>query len=114
MPPKKDENKAKFIEAIRGFSFLWDLTDDDYKNKKKVDEKWADLASEFGYEGKLTLKLSLLNYNLDGDLAKGTWKNIKDAYTNSKKALASGGRPKKPYVFATEMSFMDSVKESQR
>lgn len=55
MPPKKDENKANFIEAVREFPFLYDLKDSDYKNKTKVDEKWTELATDFNYKGKFLL-----------------------------------------------------------
>ena len=51
MPPKKDDNKARFIEAVRELPFLYDLKDEDYKNKTKVDEKWTELATDFNYTG---------------------------------------------------------------
>ncbi len=47
MPPKKDDSKAKFIEAVREFPFLYDLKDEDYKNKTKVDEKWTRVSKNF-------------------------------------------------------------------
>ena len=56
MPPKKNENKAKFIEAVRESPFLYDKKDTDYKNKTKADEKWAELATDFNYKGKQNFK----------------------------------------------------------
>ena len=60
MPPKKDKNKANFVEDVGGFPFLWDKQEDDYKNKTKVDEKWKDLASDHGFEGNFIFKVLIL------------------------------------------------------
>ncbi len=53
MPSDKQKEKAKFIEAVSEWPLLWDKSHDDYKNKKKVDDKWDDLASEHGFKGDL-------------------------------------------------------------
>uniref|UniRef100_A0A914CGD3 MADF domain-containing protein n=1 Tax=Acrobeloides nanus TaxID=290746 RepID=A0A914CGD3_9BILA len=95
MPPKKNEKKAKFIEAVRELPFLYDKKDTDYKNKTKADKKWAELATDFNYK--------------DSNEAKSTWKNVVTAYGNNKRAASSA--TKKTYVFAEELSFLDGIKE---
>lgn len=114
MPPKKDANKAKFIEAVGENSFLYDKREDEYKNKTKVDEKWAELATDYGYEGKFKFIVYLIFIVLDGKEAKSTWDNVVKAYNESKKPAKSGSKPKKNYIFATELTFLDGIKESDK
>lgn len=58
------------------------------------------------------MKLNKLLQILDALDAKTTWKNIVTAYNKTKAPNALGAEPKKPYIFADEMTFMDGIRKN--
>jgi hypothetical protein len=51
---------------------------------------------------------------LDGKDAKSTWENVVKAYKENKKPAKTGSAPKKDYIYAAEMTFVDGIKESEK
>lgn len=45
--PKTDFSPPKLCSLIKKHRCLWDITDDDYKNEKKKEAKWKEIADKF-------------------------------------------------------------------
>ncbi|CAH0402532.1 unnamed protein product [Chilo suppressalis] len=88
-----------FIELVRGKPFLYDLSDEGYKNRQKKANAWTEIAQEMGRE--------------NSDYWSSKWKTLKDNYNKVKKTKqTSTGQSYKKYrnwPWAELMRFLDDV-----
>ncbi|XP_014096342.1 uncharacterized protein [Bactrocera oleae] len=92
------------IEEVRNRPFLYDLAQKDYKNLKKKDYAWKEIAAR--------TKLGELK-------CKKRWKSLRDTYKRCKrmKQVSTGNSAetaKKTWKYLEAMSFLDNTKYARR
>ncbi|CAG5055948.1 unnamed protein product [Parnassius apollo] len=90
---------AKLITLVRERCFLYDVKNNDYKNRAKVAEAWLEIAREMGTE--------------NGKKWSNKWKSLRDNYKKFKKSTetASGSAYKKykNWPWAEQLRFLDDT-----
>ncbi|XP_050296344.1 uncharacterized protein LOC126736158 [Anthonomus grandis grandis] len=90
----------KLIELVRERRLLYDLSNNDYKNREKKSEAWAEIAREMGIK--------------DGKHWSIKWKNLKDNYNkfqkNTQTQSGQGYKKYKNWPWADLMRFLDNFK----
>ncbi|XP_022192419.1 uncharacterized protein LOC111050410 isoform X1 [Nilaparvata lugens] len=88
---------AKLIEAVKEHPMLYDLCNENYRNKVVTNKKWMEIGD-------------LLD--IHGEIAKKKWKGLRDSYTKHLRATRSNGRVSlelsryKSWPWADRMSFL--------
>ncbi|CAK1582634.1 unnamed protein product [Parnassius mnemosyne] len=89
----------KLIMLVRERSFLYDVKNNDYKNRRKVAEAWLEIGREMGTE--------------NGKQWATKWKSLRDNYKKFKKATEIGSGPAykkyKRWPWAEHLRFLDDT-----
>lgn len=78
------------IEAVQNYSFLYDLSNPEYKNSKKKADAWAEIAQ-------------ILNGSVDDCIR--AWKNIRDKFVKEQKKEKTGSGAKPIWRYYDAMLF---------
>ncbi|XP_057658767.1 uncharacterized protein LOC130895475 [Diorhabda carinulata] len=80
------------LEFIQNYEFLYDMKNKDYKNSRKKEDAWKEIAS-------------ILNISVDH--CQRLWKSLRDKYTREKRNTGKSGSaaPKSNWVLFPKMSF---------
>ncbi|XP_066951247.1 uncharacterized protein [Macrobrachium rosenbergii] len=109
-------NALELISEVEMRPIIWDTSSDEYKDRAKKAEAWAEVCRALFLD--YDLKSEADQMNLEREVL-GRWKSIRDCYTKDYKKFANkssqGHRAKKSrrYIFSKQLAFLRKVMKTK-
>ncbi|XP_054269575.1 uncharacterized protein LOC128990936 [Macrosteles quadrilineatus] len=99
-----------FIDCVKSRSVIWDTSHEEYKNRERKKEEWADICRVFHED--FDEKPDVMKYKIYKELQL-KWKNIRDGYMRNlkrqKQKSSDGTKGGRQYVYAKQMEFLKNT-----
>ncbi|XP_064082595.1 uncharacterized protein LOC135198692 isoform X2 [Macrobrachium nipponense] len=109
-------NALELISEVQMRPIIWDTSSDEYKDRAKKAEAWAEVCRTLFLDYELRSAADQINLERE---VLGRWKSIRDCYTKDYKKFANkssqGHRTKKSrrYIFSKQLAFLRKVMKTK-